>query len=224
MTQATVRTFHREHGNDLADVGAVHRHGALLLALVRRSPGVEHPGPDDHQGHGPDQRGFHQRHLVLLSDLHARQPRVGIGARSRRPAHRHVAGRRRLDRGEHVARVDGELRGIRPGPRRARTRRRRHVPGRPAYRGRNAARQPARTRNRALLQRRHDRRRHDAAAAGAARDSVRLEDGVPRDWRARRDMAVDLGGDRAAALPAKELAHDLEAGVAESAANAVSGR
>ncbi len=93
--------------------------------------------------------------------------------------------------------------GIRAGPRRARTRRGRHVPRRSADGSRNAASQPARARHRALLQRRHDRRGHDAAAAGAAGDSVRLEDGVHGHRRTRRNLAGDLGRHRAAAVPAR---------------------
>ena len=164
--------------------------------------------------------GLHRRHVVLLPHLHARQPGVGIGARPRRPAHRHAARRRRVDRGEHVARADGELRRLRARSRRARTRRRRHVPRRTAHGGRNAACRPARARHRALLQRRHDRRGHDAAAAGAAGDPVRLEDRVHRHRRPRRGLDADLGGHRAAAVPAEERAHDVEDGVAEPARTA----
>ena len=44
----------------------------------------------------------------------------------------------------------------------------------------------ARARHRAVVQRRHDRRGHDAAAARTARDPVRLEDRVHGHRRARR--------------------------------------
>ena len=71
-------------------------------------------------------------------------------------------------------------------------------------------REPARARHRAVLQRRHDRRGHDAAAARTTRDPVRLEDRLPRHRRPRRAVDGDLGGHRASAVPAEARAHAAE--------------
>ena len=51
---------------------------------------------------------LHQRDVVLLPHLHARQSGLGLGARLGWPASRHAAGRRHLDGGEHVARGDDD--------------------------------------------------------------------------------------------------------------------
>ena len=65
----------------------------------------------------------------------------------------------------------------------------------------------ARARHRALVQRRHDRRGDDAAAARTAGPAVRVADGVSGDRSARRHVARHLGGHRAPAVPAGRAAH-----------------
>ena len=185
---------------------------ASLLAVVRRSPGAQHPGADDHQGHRPDQCGFHQRDVVFLSNLHAGNP-VGIGARSRRPAPGMLlavgvwtiasmshAGWRSL--GFALARA---VLGLGEGG---------TFPG-----GLRTAVEtlPANLRARGIAL------SFSGGTIGAVMMPlllatsrlIRLENRVHGHWRSG-DLAADLGGHRAAAIPAEEFAHDLEAGVAES--------
>ena len=180
--------------------------------------------PDHHSRHRPDRAELHGRGVVLLPRLHARQPRLGIGARPRRPARRHAARGRHLDRRERVARLHGQLPRLRDGPRRPRPRRGRDVPGRAAHGRRVAARPPARARDRAVVLRRHDRRRDDAAAPRAARDSVRLARGVHVDGRPRRGVAGPLGDHRPSTVPAGNTADDRQSGVAELPRSAACGR
>ena len=186
------------------------------LSFVDRQV-LQHPVADDHQGHGTHAADFTNATSFFFLTYTLGNPVWGsvidrVGLRIGMLLAVGVWTAR-----EHVARVDGQLRRVRAGARRARHWRRRHVPGRPADGRRNVARQHARTRDRALVQRRHDRRGHDAAAARPAGDRVRVEDRVHGHRRPRRAVAGALGQHRAAAVPARSSAHDVEDGVAEPA-------
>ena len=97
-------------------------------------------------------------------------------------------------------------------------------PGRLEDGRRVAAGQPARPRDRDVVQRRHHWRDRDAAHGGTHRAEVRVAGGVPLHGRARHRMADVVGGDCPSAVSAGGRAQADEDGVAEPVRDAESGR
>ena len=171
-TGSSVSRTRSRHG--LEGVGAVLRHGTVLVAVVCGPSGSGCARPDHPEGDGAQRRAVRRRQLVLLRRLHHREPALGIHSRLRRPARRHADGRRHLDRRQRVARLDDGVDGVCDVSRSARLRRRRHVSGRPEDGRRVVARQQARAGDRVVVQRRHARRRGRAVHRRAYRAGIRV--------------------------------------------------